>query len=105
MTTSPSNRDTSNTDDTIVEAGHSHGITTSAALCYPSWIGNCWDDELLPSGALGGVAAALAVLADGFLQFLFRLADVTAALVITVGVGGHRHSGQYDAPSQTVLPK
>ena len=50
MTTSTSDRRTSNTDDTIVEAGHSHGITTSAALYYPSLIGNCWDDELLPSG-------------------------------------------------------
>ncbi len=94
MTTSTSNRDTSNTDDTIVEAGQSHGITTSAAVYYPSLIGNCWYDELLPSGALLGLAAALAVLADGFLQFLFRLADVTAALGITVGVGGRRHSGQ-----------
>jgi hypothetical protein len=35
---------------TIVEARHSHGIATSAALYYPSLIGNCWDDELLPSG-------------------------------------------------------
>ena len=54
MTTSTSNRRTSNThdtiDDTIVEAGHSHGITNSAALYYPSLKGNCWDDELLPSG-------------------------------------------------------
>jgi hypothetical protein len=50
MTTSTSNRHTSNTEDTIVEAGHSHGITTSAALYCPSLIGNCWDDELLPSG-------------------------------------------------------
>jgi hypothetical protein len=41
-----------------------------------------------------GLAAALAVLADGFLQILFRLADVMAALVITVGAGGRRHSGQ-----------
>jgi len=83
MTPSTSNRDTSSTDDTIVEAGHSHGITISGAL----------DDELLPSGALLGLAAALALLADGFLQFLFRFADVTAALVITVGVGGRRRSG------------
>ena len=50
MTTSTSDRRTINTDDTIVEAGHSHGITTAAALYYPSLIGNCWDDELLPSG-------------------------------------------------------
>jgi hypothetical protein len=50
MTTYPSNQHASNTDDTIVEAVQSHGITTSAALYYPSLIGNCWDDELLPSG-------------------------------------------------------
>ncbi len=51
MTNSTSDRHTNNTDDTIVESGHSHGITTSAAaLYYPSLIGNCWDDELLPSG-------------------------------------------------------
>ena len=81
MTPSTSNRDT---DDTIVEAGDSHGIPTSAAL----------DDQLLPCGALLGLATALAVLADGSLQFLFRLADVTAALVITAGVGRRRHSGQ-----------
>ncbi|MBZ5658293.1 MAG: hypothetical protein LAO56_23780 [Acidobacteriia bacterium] len=50
MTTSTSNRDTSNTGDTIVQAGDSLAIITSAALYYPSLIGNCWDDELLPSG-------------------------------------------------------
>jgi hypothetical protein len=52
MTTSTSNHHTSNIDDTMVEAGHSHGNATSAALYshYPSLIGNCWDDELLPSG-------------------------------------------------------
>ena len=50
MTTSTSKRHTSNTDDTIVETGHNHGITTSAALYYPSLIGNSWDIELLPSG-------------------------------------------------------
>ena len=50
MTTSTSKRHTTSTDDTIVEAGHSHGTTTSAALYYPSFIGNCWVDELLPSG-------------------------------------------------------
>ena len=50
MTTSTSKRHTTNTHYTIVEAGHSHGITTSAALYYPSFIGNCWVDELLPSG-------------------------------------------------------
>jgi len=49
MTPSTSNQNTSNTDHTIVEAGSSHGITTSAALYYPSLIGNGWD-ELLPSG-------------------------------------------------------
>ena len=50
MMPSTSNRNTSNTDDSIVEAGNSHGITASAALYYPSLMGNCWDDELLPSG-------------------------------------------------------
>ena len=50
MTTSTSNQRTGNTDDTIVEAGHSHSFITSAALYYPSLKGNCWDDELLPSG-------------------------------------------------------
>ena len=41
---------TSNTGDTIVEPSHGHGITAAAALYYPSLVGNCWDDELLPSG-------------------------------------------------------
>jgi hypothetical protein len=50
MTTSTSNRNTSNTDDTSLEVGNSQDITTSAALYYPSLKGNCWDDELLPSG-------------------------------------------------------
>jgi len=50
MTPTTSNRHSSSNDDTILEAGHSHGITASAALYYPSLIGNCWDDELLPSG-------------------------------------------------------
>jgi hypothetical protein len=50
MTTPTSDRRTSNTDHAIVEAGHSHDITTSAPLYYPSLKGNCWDDELLPSG-------------------------------------------------------
>ncbi|HYW38710.1 MAG TPA: hypothetical protein VE957_11400 [Terriglobales bacterium] len=50
MMTSTSNRHASNTDDTNAEAGHSHGITASMALYYPSLVGNCWDDELLPSG-------------------------------------------------------
>ena len=50
MTPSTSNWNTGNTDDTVVEAGNSHGIPPSAALYYPSLIGNCWDDELLPSG-------------------------------------------------------
>jgi hypothetical protein len=49
MMTSTSKRHTSNTDDTIVEATHRHG-TASAALYYPSLLGNSWDDELLPSG-------------------------------------------------------
>jgi hypothetical protein len=45
-----SNRDTSNTDNTIMEAGHSHGISNCAALYYPSLAGHSWDDDLLPSG-------------------------------------------------------
>jgi hypothetical protein len=50
MTTSNSNRYTGNIEDTILELGHSHGMTASSALYYPSLAGNCWDDELLPSG-------------------------------------------------------
>jgi len=50
MTSSTSNRHTSNIEDTIVEAGHSHSSAVSSALYYPSLIGSCWDDELLPSG-------------------------------------------------------
>jgi hypothetical protein len=50
MTTSTSNRIASNTDDTVVEAADNCGIVNSAALYYPSLKGNCWDDELLPSG-------------------------------------------------------
>ena len=50
MTPSTSTKNTGNTDDTIVEAGSTHSIATFAALYYPSLIGNCWDDELLPSG-------------------------------------------------------
>jgi len=48
MTTSTSNRNT-NIDDSIVKAGNSYGSAASA-LYYPSLVGNCWDDELLPSG-------------------------------------------------------
>jgi hypothetical protein len=44
--------------------------------------------------ALLGLTAVLAVLSDLFLQLLFCLADVTAALVITVGTGGRRYPGQ-----------
>jgi hypothetical protein len=50
MTASTSNPNASNTDDAILMAGNSHDITAYAALYYPSLIGNCWDDELLPSG-------------------------------------------------------
>jgi hypothetical protein len=50
MTPSNCNRDTSNTDQSIAQTIESYGITTAAALYYPSLIGNCWDDELLPSG-------------------------------------------------------
>jgi hypothetical protein len=49
MMSSNSNRHTSNSDDTIMEAGYSHRITTLTVLEYPSLVGN-WDDELLPSG-------------------------------------------------------
>jgi hypothetical protein len=44
--------------------------------------------------ALLGLAAVLTMPADGLIQILFRLADVALALVITVGAGGRRHSGQ-----------
>ena len=50
MMTSTSNRHTSNADDTMLETGHNYAMTASAALYYPSLAGNCWDDELLPSG-------------------------------------------------------
>jgi hypothetical protein len=50
MTTSTSNRQTSNTNDTMAEPGHSQGMTAAMALYYPSLMGNSWDDELLPSG-------------------------------------------------------
>jgi hypothetical protein len=50
MTTSnSSNRHTSTTDDTILNAA-SYSISAASALYYPSLIGNSWDDELLPSG-------------------------------------------------------
>jgi hypothetical protein len=48
MTTSNCNRDTTNADQSIAPAIES--LIASAALYYPSLIGNCWDDELLPSG-------------------------------------------------------
>ena len=44
--------------------------------------------------ALLRLLAVLAMLADGFLQILFCLVDVTVALVITVGTGGRGYSGQ-----------
>ena len=51
MTTSnSSNRQTSNIDDAILNAGYSHSLAVFSALYYPSLAGNCWDDELLPSG-------------------------------------------------------
>jgi len=49
MTTSTA-KNTSNSDDPIVEAGDNHGVSNATALYYPSLRGNCWDDELLPSG-------------------------------------------------------
>ena len=51
MTTSnSSNRQTSNLDDAIMNAGFSQSLAVYSALYYPSLAGNCWDDELLPSG-------------------------------------------------------
>ena len=55
MTTSTSNRHTTNSDDNLLDAARSHRITAAMALYYPSLAGNsligsCWDDELLPSG-------------------------------------------------------
>jgi len=51
MTTSnSSNRQSSYIDDSILDLGRSYGMTAAAALYYPSLAGNCWDDELLPSG-------------------------------------------------------
>jgi len=49
MTTSNFNRYASNIDDTIAELGNNYSSAASA-LYYPSLAGNCWDDELLPSG-------------------------------------------------------
>jgi len=50
MMTSNASRHASNSDDSILESGHSHRISTLTVLEYPSLIDNCWDDELLPSG-------------------------------------------------------
>ncbi len=50
MTTTTSNRYTGHTDETMFEAGHSHGVTTLTVLDYPSLTDHSWDDELLPSG-------------------------------------------------------
>lgn len=51
MTTSnSSNRQSSYIDDSILDPGYSFGMTAASALYYPSLAGNCWDDELLPSG-------------------------------------------------------
>ncbi len=50
MTTSTYNRYGSNMDDSNADAGNSYGMSASSALYYPSLAGNCWDDELLPSG-------------------------------------------------------
>jgi len=50
MMTPNYSRDTSNTDQSIVQTVESQFIATSVALYYPSLIGHCWDDELLPSG-------------------------------------------------------
>jgi hypothetical protein len=50
MTTSTCKHDTIKADQSIVQAVESRGTAASAALYYPSLEGNCWDDELLPSG-------------------------------------------------------
>ncbi|MGA8298365.1 MAG: hypothetical protein WCB53_00155 [Terriglobales bacterium] len=51
MTTSNnSNRQTSNFDDTILNAMYSQSLAVASALYYPSLAGHSWDDELLPSG-------------------------------------------------------
>ncbi len=50
MKTSTSDRYTSHTDDAIFETGHSRSTATLIVQDYPSLIGSCWDDELLPSG-------------------------------------------------------
>jgi len=51
MTTSTSsNRQPSNLDEAILNAGYSHSLAVFSALYYPSLAGNSWDDELLPSG-------------------------------------------------------
>lgn len=46
------------------------------------------------TAALLRLLAAFAVFADGLVQVLFRFADVIAALVVAVGVGGHGRSSQ-----------
>jgi hypothetical protein len=49
MTTSNYKPRSTNIDDPIAELGNSYNSVASA-LYYPSLAGNCWDDELLPSG-------------------------------------------------------
>jgi hypothetical protein len=50
MMTTSTNWRTTNSDDTIVEVGHSDGMGNWVTQDYPSLAGHGWDDELLPSG-------------------------------------------------------
>jgi hypothetical protein len=50
MTAPTSNPNTSYAENTIVDAEDILLIPSSVALHSGSLTGNCWDDELLPSG-------------------------------------------------------
>lgn len=50
MTPSTSSPTTNYAENTIVDAEDIHIIPSSLALHSGSLTGNCWDDELLPSG-------------------------------------------------------
>jgi len=50
MTPSTSSPTTSYAENTIVDAEDIHIIPSSLTLHTGSLTGNCWDDELLPSG-------------------------------------------------------
>ncbi len=45
-----SKRHTNKIDDATFDARQGPNMAVSVALYYPSLAGNCWDDELLPSG-------------------------------------------------------